>query len=93
MLIVALATGFRNSVVREAAPNRLSLNLAQTSVQTLVYLNSNQSYGPKADEADYYLYPKEFRNTIGRDYVKDEIYPNITVYHRRADVEPYYRGG
>ena len=53
--------------------------------ETLIFLKSDYAYGQEADKADYYLYPKEFRDTIDRGYVKDERFPYLTVYHRRAD--------
>lgn len=52
--------------------------------QTLIFLNSDYAYGPEADEADYYLYPKEFVDAISRGYVRDERNPFLTIYHRRA---------
>jgi hypothetical protein len=53
--------------------------------QTLIFLNSSYAYGPIADRADYTFYPREFRNAIERGYVRDEQYPLLTVYHRRAE--------
>ena len=52
--------------------------------QTLIFLNSAYLLGSRADEADYFGYSKEFRDAINRDYVRDERYPRITVYHRRV---------
>ncbi len=56
--------------------------------QTLIFLNSNTSYGPRADDMDFFLYPKEFRNAINLEYGKDESYAAITVYHRRSELGP-----
>jgi len=56
--------------------------------QTLIFLNSNASFGSRADDMDYFHYPKEFRNVIDHEYVKDTSYRTITVYHRRAELGP-----
>lgn len=40
---------------------------------TLIFLNG-----------DYTFYPPELMNAIARDYTRDDRYPAITVYHRRA---------
>jgi hypothetical protein len=53
--------------------------------QTLIFLNSGYAYGPIADQADYTFYPKEFRDAIGSGYVRDDRYPFLTIYHRRAE--------
>ena len=55
--------------------------------QTLIFLNSSYAYGADADSFDYTFYPKEFRDAIQREYMKDESYPNITVYHRRPELK------
>ena len=54
--------------------------------QTLIFLNSVYAYGTNADKADYYMYPKEFIDVIKSGYVRDNSYPFLTVYHRRAEL-------
>jgi hypothetical protein len=56
--------------------------------QTLIFLNSSYAYGASADNFDYTFYPREFLDAIERGYVKDESYPLLTVYHRRAELHP-----
>jgi hypothetical protein len=58
----------------------------QHRFQTLIFLNADYAYGTLADFFEYTFYPKEFLDIIDRDYVRDESYPFITVYHRRAEL-------
>jgi len=48
--------------------------------QTLVFLSAD----PRNDNIIYY--PQEFLDLIHRDYIADERYPFLTVYHRRSGV-------
>ena len=49
--------------------------------QTLIFLNASCPLFPKA--MVYTFYPREFMEVIDHDYVKDQRYSYITVYHRR----------
>jgi hypothetical protein len=53
--------------------------------QTLIFLRVNYLYGPGTTYMmDYTFYPQEFLDAIEREYVRDERYPFLIVYHRRA---------
>ena len=55
--------------------------------QTLIFLNSDDMYGPGTLYGKAYtFYPDEFLDAINREYVRDESHPFITVYHRRAEL-------
>ncbi len=64
--------------------NRLIQVWQEHRFQTLIFLNSSYAYGTGASGMDYTFYPKEFLDAIKLEYVRDESYPFITVYHRRA---------
>jgi hypothetical protein len=54
---------------------------------TLIFLKSDNVYDTRTLYGKAYtFYPKEFLDAINRDYVRDESYPFITVYHRRAEL-------
>jgi hypothetical protein len=48
--------------------------------QTLIFLKSSL---PRSQSASYSYYPQDFFDVIDRDYVRDEGYPEITIYRRR----------
>jgi hypothetical protein len=52
--------------------------------ETLIFLKADHAHGADADSVDYIYYPKEFLDAIKFGYVRDDSYPSITVYHRRA---------
>jgi hypothetical protein len=52
--------------------------------QTLIFPNSGYAYGAFADNFDYTFYSREFLDAIQRNYVRDDRYPLLTIYHRRA---------
>jgi len=64
--------------------NRLIQIWQEHQFQTLIFLHSDSLNGPLADQVDYNFYTKEFRDAILHGYMKDQSYPFITVYHRRA---------
>src|ERR1017187_5480805 len=52
----------------------------QNRFQTLIFMK--EGFGEYSAGMFYTYYPQEFLDAINSDYVRDDHYPDITVYHR-----------